>query len=192
MDVARWLRELGLDQYVSAFQENAVDDATLRRLTPEDLKEIGVAAVGHRRILLDAISQLGGDRTGVAAAAPDKDRRQVTALFADIVGYTRLSAERDPEDVRTLLDGFFEVADRAIALHGGTVDKHIGDCVMGVFGAPVAHEDDPLRAVLAALAIREGVAGSPGDWAMRSKCTSALPAAKSLPAPFRKPARNTR
>ena len=155
MDVADWLKQLGLEKYAPAFRENSVDCATLPRLTPEDLKELGVAAVGHRRVLLDAISRMVDVAALDAVAALERDRRQVSVLFADMVGYTKLSTELDAEDVRALLDRFFDVADRAISVHGGSVDKHIGDCVMGVFGAPVAHDDDPLRAAFAALAIRD-------------------------------------
>ena len=78
-------------------------------------------------------------------------------LFADLAGYTRLSASMDAESVHALLDRFFAVADAVIDRHGGTVDKHIGDCVMGVFGAPIAHQDDAARAAAAALAMRDSV-----------------------------------
>ena len=85
------------------------------------------------------------------------ERRQVAVLFADLAGYTALAQELDAEELHGLLDGFFAVADRLIEEHGGTVDKHIGDCVMGVFGAPVAHGNDAERAARAALAIRDAM-----------------------------------
>ena len=69
--------------------------------------------------------------------------RQVTILFADIAGYTKISSEKDPEEIHGLLSGFFEVADSAVQSYGGRIDKHIGDAVMGVFGAPVAHDNEP-------------------------------------------------
>jgi class 3 adenylate cyclase/tetratricopeptide (TPR) repeat protein len=78
----------------------------------------------------------------------------VTVLFADLSGYTALSNELDAEEVHALLDRFFEQTDRIIVEHGGHIDKHVGDCVMAVFGAPVAHGNDVERAVHAALAIR--------------------------------------
>ncbi len=81
------------------------------------------------------------------------ERRPVTVLFADLSGYTRLSSTLDPEDVHHLLEGFFAKADGAVADLGGTIDKHIGDNVMALFGAPVAHGNDPERAVRAALEI---------------------------------------
>ncbi|HTN98073.1 MAG TPA: adenylate/guanylate cyclase domain-containing protein [Nordella sp.] len=89
---------------------------------------------------------------------PDSELRPVTVLFADLSGFTALSGAHDPEDVQRLLNDFFAIADGAIVKLGGTVDKHIGDCVMAVFGAPVAHGDDAERAVTAAIAISEGLA----------------------------------
>ncbi len=83
------------------------------------------------------------------------ERRQVTVLFVDLVGYTKLTSELDAEEVHGLLGGFFARADRIVGEFGGSVDKHIGDCVMAVFGAPVAHSNDPERAARAALAIRD-------------------------------------
>lgn len=79
-------------------------------------------------------------------------------MFADLTGYTTLSSRLDPEEVHRILERFFDVADGAVAQYGGSIDKHIGDNVMALFGAPVAHDDDPERAVRAALAIQAGVA----------------------------------
>ncbi|MDQ3210739.1 MAG: adenylate/guanylate cyclase domain-containing protein, partial [Actinomycetota bacterium] len=83
----------------------------------------------------------------------------MTIVFADLAGFTERSDRADPEDVRRILVPFHAVAKEEIERFGGTLDKFIGDAAMGVFGAPVAHEDDPERAVRAALAIRERVAG---------------------------------
>ena len=90
-------------------------------------------------------------------AIPTGERRQVTVLFADLSGYTRLSQDRDAEETHALLSKYFTVADGAVAKYGGHVDKHIGDGVMAVFGAPVAHTDDSERAVRAALDIHREV-----------------------------------
>lgn len=91
----------------------------------------------------------------VSAAAPAEEsaeqRRVVTILFADLTSSTALTEEMDPEDARAILAGFFDTMAREIHRHGGTVEKYIGDAVMAVFGLPVAHEDDPIRAVRAAL-----------------------------------------
>jgi class 3 adenylate cyclase/tetratricopeptide (TPR) repeat protein len=105
------------------------------------------AACGHKLESIPAPA-----RTSVAG-----ERRQVTVLFCDLVGYTRLSRQIDLEEVHGLLERFFARVDGIVQSFGGTVDKHIGDCVMAVFGAPVAHGNDPERAARAALAIRDAM-----------------------------------
>ena len=96
--------------------------------------------------------------------APTAERRLVTVLFADLVGFTTYSEARDAEEVRDLLSRYFETARDVIARYGGTVEKFIGDAVMAVWGAPVAREDDPERAVRAALELLDAVrAIAPGD-----------------------------
>ena len=159
MDVARWLSGLGLGQYAQAFEDNAVDAALLPALTADDLKDLGVGAVGHRRRLLEAITELRAKplQDRVAPDAIEGERRQVSVLFADLAGYTALASRLDTEDVHALLDAFFQRVDRLVAEHGGHVDKHIGDCVMAVFGAPVAHGNDAAHAVAAAIAIRDAM-----------------------------------
>jgi class 3 adenylate cyclase/tetratricopeptide (TPR) repeat protein len=91
------------------------------------------------------------------APAPATERRMVSVLFADLVGFTALSGPRDPEEVRELLSSYFETARRTIERHGGTVEKFIGDAVMAVWGAPVAQEDDAERAVRVALELVDAV-----------------------------------
>jgi predicted ATPase/class 3 adenylate cyclase len=93
----------------------------------------------------------------VTAEAPGAERRLVSVLFADLVGFTSLSDERDAEDVRELLTSYFETARRVIERYGGTIEKFIGDAVMAVWGAPVAQEDDAERAVRAALELVSSV-----------------------------------
>src|SRR5215211_5393281 len=80
-----------------------------------------------------------------------EERKVVTVLFCDLVGFTARAESLDPEDVRALLSGYHERVRRELERHGGTVEKFVGDAVMALFGAPVAHEDDPERAVRAAL-----------------------------------------
>jgi class 3 adenylate cyclase/tetratricopeptide (TPR) repeat protein len=89
--------------------------------------------------------------------APAAERRLVSVLFADLVGFTALSESRDPEDVRELLSRYFEEARRLIERYGGTIEKFIGDAVMAVWGTPVAQEDDAERAVRAALALIDAI-----------------------------------
>ena len=86
---------------------------------------------------------------GAAAPSPQAERRLVSVLFADLVGYTALSEGRDFEDVRELQTRYFETARTVIERYGGTVEKFIGDAVMALWGAPVAREDDAERAVRA-------------------------------------------
>jgi class 3 adenylate cyclase/tetratricopeptide (TPR) repeat protein len=95
--------------------------------------------------------------TVAATPAHDVERRVVTVLFADLVGFTSLSESRDAEDVRTLLTSYFDTARLVIGRYGGTVEKFIGDAVMAVWGAPTAREDDAERAVRAALDLVEAV-----------------------------------
>jgi class 3 adenylate cyclase/tetratricopeptide (TPR) repeat protein len=99
-----------------------------------------------------------GARLDEAATAAREERKVVTVLFADLVGFTSKAERLDPEDVRATLSPYYARLREELERHGGTVEKFIGDAVMAVFGAPVAHEDDPERAVRAALAIRDAMA----------------------------------
>lgn len=162
MDVVSWLRALGLEQYIGSFQGNAIDGDVLRDLTDDDLRNLGVSALGHRKKLLEAIRRLNSPGNGQTAThSLGGERRQVTVLFADIAGFTALSRELDAEELHDLVGAFFERVDPIIVAYGGYLNKHIGDCVMGVFGAPIAHGNDALRAVHAALEIRDAVSELP-------------------------------
>src|SRR3954451_711680 len=86
-----------------------------------------------------------------------EERKVVTVFLAELVGFTDRAEQRDPEDVRAMLSPYYGRLRSEIERFGGTVEKFIGDAVMAVFGAPIAHEDDPERAVRAALAVREAV-----------------------------------
>ena len=166
MDVGEWLRGLGLDQYEQKFRENKVDAEVLPQLTADDLKEIGVVAVGDRRKLLAAISALGGpgpspDLTAPQAKSAPKragqvsaERRPVTVMFCDLVGSTGLSARLDAEDWRDLVTAYLDQASATVVGFGGHVLKRLGDGLMALFGYPHAQENDAERAVRAALAIQ--------------------------------------
>ncbi|MFL6827162.1 MAG: adenylate/guanylate cyclase domain-containing protein, partial [Bradyrhizobium sp.] len=161
MDLGGWLRRLGLEQYEAAFRENEIDGAVLPNLTAEDLKDLGVAVVGHRRKLLDAIAAL---RTEASAPTPLSDapvaiekagsdtaeRRQVTVMVSDLVGSTALSARMD-EDLREVITAYQTCVTDAVRRFGGFVAKYMGDGVLVYFGYPQAHEHDAERAVRAAL-----------------------------------------
>jgi class 3 adenylate cyclase/predicted ATPase len=162
MDVGGWLRSLGLEQYEAAFRENAINESLLPSLTAEDLKDLGVGIVGHRRMLLNAIATL---RAGASTKAPLSDaiptldrpawdaaeRRQVTLMFSDLVGSTALAARMDPEDLREVISAYQKSVAETVRRFGGFVAKYLGDGVLIYFGYPQAHEDDAERAVLAAL-----------------------------------------
>jgi len=173
MDVAAWLQRLGLERYVPAFRDNDVDAEVLLRLTAEDLRELGVASIGHRRRLLDAIAPLTEvvprpttmPAPTVTAAAPDApspadaERRQLTVMFCDLVGSTALSARLDPEDLRTVIGAYHRRCAAVIESAGGFVAKYMGDGVLAYFGYPRADEHDAERAVRAGLALVDAVAG---------------------------------
>src|SRR6266852_7548808 len=101
---------------------------------------------------------LVGQPAPSSRVAPSTERKHVSVLFADLVGFTSASEGRDAEDTRELLSRYFETCQRLIALYGGTVEKFIGDAVMAVWGTPVAQEDDAERAVRTALDLVAAVA----------------------------------
>ncbi|MHC4055637.1 ATP-binding protein [Bradyrhizobium sp. 25ACV] len=169
MEVGGWLRKLGLERYEAVFREHEIDGAVLPSLTAEDLKDLGVHSVGHRRKLLDAIAVLRGDGRGSAQfpesmadsneAAPDTaERRHVTVMFSDLVGSTALSVRMDPEDLRDIISAYQTCVAETVRRFGGYVAKFLGDGVLAYFGYPVAHEDDAERAVRAGLAMIDAVA----------------------------------
>ena len=100
----------------------------------------------------------GNAFSAAVSPGPAEERRVVSILFVDLVGFTERSDRADPEDVRRTLVPFHSRVKRDIERFGGTLDKFIGDAVMGVFGAPLAHEDDPERAIRAALAVLDSMA----------------------------------
>src|SRR5215470_2784433 len=104
-------------------------------------------------------------------AASRRERKVVSVLFCDLVGFTARAESLDPEDVEALLRPYHERVRAELERHGGTVEKFIGDAVMALFGAPTAHEDDPERAVRAALAIRDWIREE-GDLEVRVAVTT--------------------
>jgi class 3 adenylate cyclase len=95
--------------------------------------------------------------TPLATQTPREERRVISVVFVDLVGFTARSEQLDPEDVRAILSPYYETVKAELESFGGVVEKFIGDAVMAVFGAPTAHGDDPERAVRAALAVRDAV-----------------------------------
>jgi class 3 adenylate cyclase len=155
MDIVVWLRGLGLGQYEAAFRENEIDETILPNLTAEDLKDLGVGIVGHRRKLLDAIAALHADTTpkelptAPASAVPPTsapateatgERRYLTVMFCDLVGSTSISSQLDAEEWRDLVGAYLDAASAAVTEMGGHVAKKLGDGLMALFGYPVAQE----------------------------------------------------
>jgi class 3 adenylate cyclase len=160
MDIAVWLRGLSLEQYEPAFRDNEIDWEVLPKLTSEDLREIGVVAIGHRRKLLAAIAVLGSETPAPAMAPParaDAERRQLTVMFCDLVGSTALSSQLDPEDLREVIAAYHRAVSQVVAGLDGFVAKYMGDGVLVYFGYPQAHEDDAERAVRAGLGVIDAV-----------------------------------
>jgi class 3 adenylate cyclase len=173
MDIGGWLRGLGLERYEQVFRENEIDERVLPKLTADDLKELGISALGHRRLLLEAISALRGDAArgedthspplptpfdrGPSRPLIEAERRQLTVMFCDLVGSTALSARFDPEDLREIEGAYHRCVTETVGRFAGFVAKYMGDGVLVYFGYPQAHEDDAERAVRAGLAVIDAV-----------------------------------
>src|ERR1700754_608329 len=133
MDVGGWLRRLGLEQYEAVFRENEIDETILPKLTAEDLKDLGVSIVGHRRKLLDAITALRMEGPAEVPSAnkantswwsgvsPGEcaERRQITVMFSDLVGSTALSTRMDPEDLRDVISAYQSCVADTVRRFGG-------------------------------------------------------------------------
>jgi class 3 adenylate cyclase len=147
MDIAVWLRSLGLGKYEAAFRENDIDETVLPSLTHETLKDLGVTSVGHRVKLLHAIAALRNDASvkspsvdvGTTSSTPSArpedraERRQVTVMFSDLVGSTALSARMDPEDLREVISAYQKCVAETVQRFGGFVAKYMGDGVLVYF-----------------------------------------------------------
>src|SRR5271165_2568083 len=165
MDVAVWLRGLGLEQYETQFRENDIDAEVLSDLTDGDLEKFGVS-FGHRKRLLKAIASLGATEPAPSLTSPAPpssstaaaERRPITVMFCDLVGSTGLAARLDAEDWRNLVGAYLDQASAAVTGLGGHVLKKLGDGLMALFGYPQAQENDAERAVRAALAIQRALA----------------------------------
>src|SRR5499427_6747511 len=172
MDIEGWLRSLGLERYEAAFRENEIDDTVLPNLTAEDLKDLGVSIVGHRRKLLDAIAARRADTEPKTAPAAPKsaakpafataaevagERRYLTVMFCDLVDSTGIAARLDAEEWRDLVNAYLDDASKAVMEMGGHVAKKLGDGLMALFGYPLAHENDAERAARAALSIQRAL-----------------------------------
>jgi hypothetical protein len=167
MDVADWLRTLGLQEYEAIFRQNHIDAEVLPTLGADDLRELGISSLGHRKRLLAAIAALA-DHSSVTTSPKDAhdspvsgsttgERRYLTVMFCDLVGSTGISARLDAEEWRDLVSTYLDAATAATEM-GGHVAKKLGDGLLALFGYPVAHENDAERAARAALSIQRALA----------------------------------
>jgi class 3 adenylate cyclase/tetratricopeptide (TPR) repeat protein len=165
-DVAQFLDELGLSQYCPAFLENAVGYELLADLSDSDLRELGVEALGHRKMILRAAAEIASRKAEEAEPENRAQRRQLTLMFADLADSTQLSDHLELEAYNEIIRAYQDTATQAIEAHGGYVAKYIGDGVLAYFGYPKSHEDDTERAIRAGKALIEQVsrldAGAPG------------------------------
>jgi class 3 adenylate cyclase len=165
VDIATWLRDLGLERYEQVFRDNAIDVEVLPALTDADLEKLGVL-LGHRKRLLKAIAELSKSvatatslpELSVEASVPMAERRQLTVLFCDLVGSTALSTRLDPEDMGRVIRAYQSTCTDVVGRWGGHVAKYMGDGVLAYFGWPHAHEDEAERGVRAGLAIVDALA----------------------------------
>jgi class 3 adenylate cyclase/tetratricopeptide (TPR) repeat protein len=174
-NLRQWLQGLGLERFAEAFEREDLTFDNLAELTDEELKELGLT-LGPRKTVLKAIEALRGTTAIGSLGAPDAytpkhlaekiltsrsalegERKQVTVLFADLKGSMELLADRDPEDARKILDPVLERMMEAVHHYEGTVNQVMGDGIMALFGAPIAHEDHAVRACYAALRMQETV-----------------------------------
>jgi class 3 adenylate cyclase len=146
LNVAAWLRDLGLERYEPAFRANDVGADVLPELTEADLERLGVASLGHRKKLLKSIAALRGGSASPTLAAGQRseprgeeagpvetgraERRQLTVMFVDLVGSTALSARLDPEALRDVVGSYQRVVAETVGRYGGFVAKCMGDGVL--------------------------------------------------------------
>ena len=171
MDIVAWLKGLELDRYSQLFLENDVDASVLPQLTADDLTDMGIILVGHRRKLLDAIAALRNARaedpsTEAVTAGPvhpepgrraDAERRQLTVMFVDLVNSTALSSRLDPEEMREVIRAYQNTVTGEISRLDGFTAKLMGDGVLAYFGWPRTREDEAERAVRTGLAVASAV-----------------------------------
>ena len=178
-DIETWLTQLGAGEYAASFAAEKIDLEALPHLTESDLKELGLP-IGPRRKVLAAIAALGGaphpaaqpansvllsehtprhlaEIIRTSRGALEGERKLVTVMFADIKGSLEMMAGLDAEVTRHVLDSTIKAMMRGVHRYEGTVSKLLGDGIMAVFGAPIAHEDHAVRACYAALAIHDAM-----------------------------------
>ncbi len=162
-EIEQWLAGLGLAAHAEVFRDHEIDLDAARDLNEEDLRELGLP-MGPRKKLLRAIGELdeAPDVAPAAALSVEAERRQLTVLFSDLVGSTRLSQQLDAETLREVMGRYQDTVSALVAAEDGHVAKYLGDGVLAYFGWPHAHEDQSERAARAGLRIAAAVAGLSG------------------------------
>jgi class 3 adenylate cyclase len=167
--VRDWLENLSLGQYADAFEENEIDMSLLPQVDDQALKDIGVTITGHRLRLRSAISKFvdatesgpegrGENGSPVTSAAVEGERRQLTVLFCDMVGFTELASRLDPEILQNIIRVYEDTCAASITRYEGYVYQRLGDGIVAFFGYPLAHEGEAERAIRAGLDIIEAFA----------------------------------
>ena len=136
--ISAWLQSLGLGQYEQAFIDNDIDLALIARLSEQDLKELGVSSMGHRKKLIEAVARLGEEPVASGAQRPSAksaERRQLTVMFCDLVNSTALSQQLDPEALRELMRAYQKACGEVIEKYDGHVAQYLGDGLMTYFGS---------------------------------------------------------
>ena len=157
-DIREWLESRDLSEYAEAFEAEKINLEALVELEDADLKEMGLP-IGPRKLVLKAIRELeperseGGETRTPPTSSLDAERRQITVMFCDLVGSTALSEKLDPEDLRSLMQGYQKACGSVIERYEGHVAQYLGDGIVTYFGWPKAHEDDAERAIRAGLDI---------------------------------------
>ena len=164
--ISEWLHSLGLDQYAQVFVDNGIDLEVIPSLSEQDLEKLGVL-MGHRKKVLKAIADLAkpetatGPHVTAAAMAPtiasEGERRQLTVLFCDMVGFTELANRVDPEVLQTIIRAYEDACAACITRYDGYLFQRLGDGIVAFFGYPLAHEGEAERAIHAGLAIIESL-----------------------------------
>lgn len=162
-----WLTEIGLGGLADTFEQNRIDLDLARDLTNQDLRDLGITALGDRKRLLRAISSLRSKPAGTAmqsgpsatASSPaEGERRQLTVMFCDMVGFTQLANRVDPEILQVIMRTYEETCAVCVTRYEGYVYQRLGDGIVAFFGYPLAHESEAERAIHAGLAILEALA----------------------------------
>ncbi|UCH48863.1 MAG: AAA family ATPase, partial [Betaproteobacteria bacterium] len=162
-DVRKWLERLGLGEYAQSFENERIELEDLIRLDAADLKEMGLP-IGPRKRVLEAISKINTAAKSKTAShdqssslesivEQDAERRQLTVLFCDMVGFTELASRLDPEVLQTIVRSYEDTCAAAITRYDGYVYQRLGDGIVAFFGYPLAHEGEAERAIRAGLDI---------------------------------------